>query len=85
MVWADFLNLIQCMHVALKEVQRAYPSYPKGAEHWWTEVIRKTALGAIVGLDPRGVFPPKRNRTGRASSETIQNLTRRFQQLCNAS
>jgi len=30
----------------LKAVQKEHPSYGKGAENWWRDVIRRTALGA---------------------------------------
>jgi len=30
----------------LKAVQKEHPSYDKGAENWWRDVIRRTALGA---------------------------------------
>jgi hypothetical protein len=31
---------------ALKEVQTEHPSYRKGAEQWWSDVIWRTAIGA---------------------------------------
>ncbi|KIM40179.1 hypothetical protein M413DRAFT_73692 [Hebeloma cylindrosporum] len=31
---------------ALKAVQKEHPSYDKGVENWWRDVIRRTALGA---------------------------------------
>ncbi|EKM81039.1 hypothetical protein AGABI1DRAFT_105876 [Agaricus bisporus var. burnettii JB137-S8] len=37
--------------VALKEVQVERPAYTQGADAWWGEVIRRTALDA--GADPR--------------------------------
>ena len=39
------LNAILCWS-ALKEVQTEHPSYGKGAEQWWSDVIRRTAIGA---------------------------------------
>jgi len=30
---------------ALKEVQAEHPSYDKGAKQWWSDVIRRTAIG----------------------------------------
>lgn len=30
----------------MKAVQTEHPSYAKGAENWWRDVIRRTALGA---------------------------------------
>lgn len=37
---------------ALKEVQVERPAYVQGVDPWWSEVIRRTALGA--GADRRG-------------------------------
>lgn len=31
---------------ALKQVQVERPAYQSGAQEWWSEVIRRTALGA---------------------------------------
>jgi len=31
---------------ALKQVQTEHPSYDKGAKQWWSDVIRRTAIGA---------------------------------------
>jgi hypothetical protein len=39
-------------YIALKAVQKKHPSYNKGAENWWRDVIRGTALGA--GGNERG-------------------------------
>ncbi|EAU91582.1 hypothetical protein CC1G_12770 [Coprinopsis cinerea okayama7 len=39
--------------VALKSVQKDFPAYVQGHVPWWTEVIRRTALGA--GADPKVV------------------------------
>ncbi|KDR75804.1 hypothetical protein GALMADRAFT_503824 [Galerina marginata CBS 339.88] len=36
----------QSFKVALKALQKQHPSYNKGAEHWWRDVIRRTALDA---------------------------------------
>ena len=49
---------------ALKDLQRERPAYTAskdvskrpGAEGWWAEVIRRTAVGA--GSDPTGTFFP---------------------------
>ncbi|KZT65942.1 HAD-superfamily hydrolase [Daedalea quercina L-15889] len=38
---------------ALRQVQKEKPAYESGAEGWWGEVIKRTALGA--GADPRAV------------------------------
>ena len=38
----------------MKAVQKEHPSYAKGAENWWRDVIRRTALGA--GGNERGEF-----------------------------
>ncbi|KAI0645440.1 HAD hydrolase subfamily IA REG-2-like protein [Trametes meyenii] len=38
---------------ALKQVQREQPVYRGGAEEWWGDVIRRTAVGA--GADPKAV------------------------------
>jgi hypothetical protein len=38
----------------LKAVRKEHPSYAKGAENWWRDVIRRTALGA--GGNERGEF-----------------------------
>jgi len=46
----DPTALKQSFRAALKQVQVEHPSYQNGAQHWWTEVIRKTAVGA--GADP---------------------------------
>lgn len=32
--------------LALKEVQKEHPSYDRGAENWWRDVIRRTAVSA---------------------------------------
>ena len=37
---------------ALKQLQAEKPAYRDGAEAWWGEVIRRTALGA--GADTKG-------------------------------
>lgn len=37
---------------ALKQVQKEKPAYESGAEGWWGEVIKRTAIGA--GADPQG-------------------------------
>lgn len=37
---------------ALKELQIDKPAYQSGADGWWAEVIRRTAVGA--GADPSG-------------------------------
>ncbi|KXN85365.1 Haloacid dehalogenase-like hydrolase domain-containing protein 3 [Leucoagaricus sp. SymC.cos] len=56
-VFAPFLgvldpNLIKrSFNVALKDVQVESPAYSQGADAWWGEVIRRTALGA--GADER--------------------------------
>lgn len=36
---------------ALKQVQTEKPAYESGAEGWWGEVIKRTAIGA--GADPQ--------------------------------
>lgn len=43
------------MAIALKQLQAEKPAYQggKGAEGWWTEVIKRTALGA--GGDLQGI------------------------------
>ena len=48
---------------ALKDLQREWPAYSTskdtrpGAEGWWAEVIRRTAIGA--GSDPTGRSIPR--------------------------
>lgn len=37
---------------ALKEVQKEKPAFQDGAQGWWKEVIRRTAIGA--GADSQG-------------------------------
>lgn len=45
--------LLRCnFREALKQVQQEQPIYRGGAEDWWKDVIRRTALGA--GADPKG-------------------------------
>ncbi|RPD78291.1 HAD hydrolase subfamily IA REG-2-like protein [Lentinus tigrinus ALCF2SS1-7] len=39
--------------IALKHVQQEQPAYRGGAEEWWGDVIRRTAVGA--GADPKVV------------------------------
>lgn len=39
---------------ALKQVQIERPAYQSGAQEWWGEVIKRTALGA--GADSAGVY-----------------------------
>lgn len=39
-------------HAALSKVQKEKPAYESGAEDWWGEVIKLTAVGA--GADPQG-------------------------------
>jgi hypothetical protein len=47
------------MPIALRQLQAEKPAYrgESGAEGWWSEVIKRTALGA--GGDPQGIpnFP----------------------------
>ncbi|OJA18242.1 hypothetical protein AZE42_05170 [Rhizopogon vesiculosus] len=47
--------LRQSFKVALKQVQKDKPAYQEdsGAEGWWSEVIKRTAIGA--GADPQAV------------------------------
>jgi len=51
-VFAPFLGVLPPESIkssftkALKEVQTEHPSYRKGAEQWWSDVIRRTAIGA---------------------------------------
>ncbi|KAH9832302.1 HAD hydrolase subfamily IA REG-2-like protein [Rhodofomes roseus] len=53
---------------ALKQVQKEKPAYQSGAEGWWGEVIRRTALGA--GADPQAV--------DRSLGEIVPRLLHRF-------
>ena len=39
---------------ALKQVQQEQPVYRGGANEWWGDVIRRTAVGA--GADPLGAY-----------------------------
>ena len=39
---------------ALKQLQTDKPVYQSGAEGWWGEVIRRTAIGA--GADPTSMY-----------------------------
>ncbi|KAF8967857.1 HAD-like domain-containing protein [Flammula alnicola] len=39
-------SIKQSFKLALKAVQKEHPSYNKGAENWWRDVIRRTAIGA---------------------------------------
>lgn len=39
---------------ALKQIQSEKPVYQSGAEDWWGEVIKRTAVGA--GAEPQGWF-----------------------------
>lgn len=39
------------MQTALQKVKQSHPSYARGHELWWTEVIRQTALGAGAYAD----------------------------------
>lgn len=48
----DFKLSDNVLRIALKEVQVESPAYVQGADVWWGEVIRRTALGA--GADERG-------------------------------
>ncbi|KAF8161176.1 HAD-like domain-containing protein [Crassisporium funariophilum] len=41
----------QSFKIALKEVQTEHPSYKQGADKWWSDVIRRTALGAGASED----------------------------------
>jgi hypothetical protein len=41
--------------LALKALQVERPAYAKGAEEWWAEVIRRTALGAGASSDGESV------------------------------
>ncbi|KJA29019.1 hypothetical protein HYPSUDRAFT_155242 [Hypholoma sublateritium FD-334 SS-4] len=51
-VFAPYLGVLpqesikHSFKIALKSVQKEHPSYNKGAEVWWSDVIRRTALGA---------------------------------------
>jgi hypothetical protein len=40
--------------VALKQLQREKPSYNGGSEEWWSEVVKRTAIGA--GGNPQGAL-----------------------------
>jgi len=51
-VFAPFLGVLPPESIkksfknALKEVQVERPSYDKGAKQWWSDVVRRTAIGA---------------------------------------
>ncbi|KAF8806424.1 HAD-like protein [Phlegmacium glaucopus] len=51
-VFAPFLGVLPPESIknsftkALKQVQAEHPSYDKGAKQWWSDVIRRTAIGA---------------------------------------
>jgi len=53
---------------ALKQVQKEKPAYQSGAEGWWGEVIKRTAVGA--GADPQVV--------ARSLDEIVPRLLHRF-------
>ncbi|KAH9915681.1 HAD hydrolase subfamily IA REG-2-like protein [Fomitopsis serialis] len=53
---------------ALKQVQKEKPAYQSGAEGWWGEVIKRTAVGA--GADPQAV--------DRSLDEIVPRLLHRF-------
>lgn len=46
-------KLKRSFKIALKQLQEEKPAYQHGAEGWWGEVIRRTAIGA--GADPSAV------------------------------
>ncbi|KAI0718495.1 HAD hydrolase subfamily IA REG-2-like protein [Fomitopsis betulina] len=60
--------LKQSFKIALKQVQKEKPAYESGAEGWWGEVIKRTAIGA--GADPQAV--------DRSLDEIVPRLLERF-------
>lgn len=48
------VQLLNHLGTALKAVQKELPAYQHGAPLWWSEVIKRTALGA--GADPRSGY-----------------------------
>ncbi|KAH9485461.1 Haloacid dehalogenase-like hydrolase domain-containing protein 3 [Psilocybe cubensis] len=49
----DPTKIKQSFRVALKCVQKEHPFYNKGAQNWWQDVIRRTAIGA--GADEKAL------------------------------
>jgi hypothetical protein len=41
-------------HAALKSVQKEKPAYAQGSHSWWTDVVKRTALGA--GANPESKY-----------------------------
>ncbi|KAH9929308.1 HAD hydrolase subfamily IA REG-2-like protein [Amylocystis lapponica] len=54
--------------IALKQLQAEKPAYQSGAQEWWGEVIRRTAVGA--GGDP--------NAVDKSLAEIVPRLLKRF-------
>ena len=59
-----YLKQVVFCYVALKELQTDKPAYQSGADAWWSEVIRRTAIGA--GADPNGMSAEHASRSIRS-------------------
>jgi len=60
--------LKSAFRVAFKQLQTEKPNYESGAEGWWGEVIKRTAIGA--GADPQAV--------DKSLHEIVPRLMKRF-------
>ncbi|KAF8070532.1 HAD-like domain-containing protein [Lyophyllum atratum] len=64
----DPASLRQSFRVAFQSLEREQPVYSKGSDAWWSEVIRRTALGA--GADEKALTA--------SLPEIVPRLLRRF-------
>ena len=78
------LNAILCWS-ALKEVQTEHPSYRKGAEQWWSDVIWRTAIGAggskhgmVVLITDESLIGQWMSALDENLSEIVKTLMARF-------
>ena len=85
MVECHLSAILRCS--ALKEVQTEHPSYRKGAEQWWSDVIWRTAIGAgcskhgivdIYGITDESLIGQWMSALDENLSEIVKTLMVRF-------
>ena len=59
------VGFLRTCRIAIKQLQGEKPAYQHGADKWWGEVIRRTAVGA--GADPSGALTPMLDERCRVS------------------